>query len=71
MNDTVALGAGELSLDNLRAIWRQPIPVEIDANARAAIEASQQCVDQVVRGSESVYGINTGFGLTRERHCAT
>jgi len=62
MIDSVALGAGELSLDDLRSIWRQPVPVEINANARAAIEASQQCVDQVVRGSDSVYGINTGFG---------
>jgi histidine ammonia-lyase len=63
MNIKVALGIGELTLDTLRSIWRQPVSIEIDSAARTAIEASQQCVNKVVQGSDHVYGINTGFGL--------
>jgi histidine ammonia-lyase len=63
MSTKIVLGTGELTLDTLRTIWRQPIRVEIDTDARAAIRASQECVDRVVQGSEHVYGINTGFGL--------
>jgi histidine ammonia-lyase len=66
MNNTIVLGAGELTLDTLRTIWTQPVQVRIDDAARATIETCRQCVDQVVEGSGSVYGINTGFGLLAE-----
>jgi histidine ammonia-lyase len=62
MSNKVALGVGELSLDTLRAIWHDTVSVEIHADARAAITASQDCVDRVLEGSDHVYGINTGFG---------
>lgn len=62
MTSKVALGASDLSLDTLRSIWQQPVLVEIDTDARAGIEASQRCVNEVLQGADHVYGINTGFG---------
>jgi histidine ammonia-lyase len=56
-------GEGPVSLDTLRAAWVAPATVRLGDRARHAIEAGRKCVDDAVAGTESVYGINTGFGL--------
>ncbi|MGA8205968.1 MAG: histidine ammonia-lyase [Woeseiaceae bacterium] len=57
-----------VGLPELRAAWREPVDVEIGADARRRIAESNELVADVVAGGETVYGINTGFGkLARVR----
>jgi histidine ammonia-lyase len=46
----------------LRRLW-QGAPARLDDGARATIAASAEAVDRIVAGGETVYGVNTGFGL--------
>ena len=55
--------AGQLSLADLRAVYLHPVKVRLDESAIPAIEASVQCVEQIIREGRTAYGINTGFGL--------
>jgi histidine ammonia-lyase len=63
MTALINLGEGPVSLNTLRAVCVAPATIRLGDRARRAIEAGRQCVDVVVAGNESVYGINTGFGL--------
>lgn len=54
--------AGGLTLDQLRAVVREPCEVHLSADSYGAIEASAAAVRSVVDSGETVYGINTGFG---------
>jgi histidine ammonia-lyase len=53
---------GQLTLEQLKTIAHSPIPLELDANARAAIDASAAVVQAAAQGDAPVYGVNTGFG---------
>ena len=63
MTDTFLIEPGKLTLSQLRALWRRPMAVRLDAGSRGAIEASAATVERVVAQNDTVYGINTGFGL--------
>jgi histidine ammonia-lyase len=56
------LKPGALTLDDLQAIHAGGVTLAIDGAARAAIRASAAVVQRAARGTESVYGVNTGFG---------
>lgn len=58
-----SLRPGQMSLDELRAVYQEAHFVEIDASFWPAIEASAATVDKVIQDGRTVYGINTGFGL--------
>ncbi|WP_423820688.1 histidine ammonia-lyase [Salinisphaera sp. SPP-AMP-43] len=63
MTNTINLIPGELGLDTLRELyWAQP-PVEVDAGARSGVEAAEGVVRDILATDQTVYGINTGFGL--------
>lgn len=57
------VGDEPLPLSLLRACWEGPVQIELTAGARAAIEASEQAVRDIIEAGATVYGINTGFGL--------
>ncbi|WP_434776072.1 histidine ammonia-lyase [Pseudomonas oryzihabitans] len=61
--NTVTLKPGTLDLALLRQAYQQPLRVELDPAAYAAIDASVACVENILAEGRTAYGINTGFGL--------
>jgi len=57
------LKPGELSLDMLQRIYREPIVFKLEDNTYQSIIASAHTVDEVLLRGETIYGVNTGFGL--------
>ncbi|HTP97746.1 MAG TPA: histidine ammonia-lyase [Casimicrobiaceae bacterium] len=60
---TVALTPGRLTLAQLREIWSAPCALAIDPDARAGVDAAAATVAKVLAHGDTVYGVNTGFGL--------
>jgi len=54
---------GQLCLKQLRSLWKTPHRITLDKSAYPAIEASVNCVNQIIAEDRTAYGINTGFGL--------
>jgi histidine ammonia-lyase len=61
--NNLCLTPGTLTLKQLRELYQQPVKLELDASADAAINASVACVEQIIAEGRTAYGINTGFGL--------
>ena len=59
---TVILKPGQLSLDDLLAIHRGGVQLQLDAAAAPVIAASAAVVQRAAEGDAPVYGVNTGFG---------
>jgi len=57
------LRPGALTLGDLRALWSDAHALHIDPGARAKVDAAAATVSSVVAAHETVYGVNTGFGL--------
>jgi histidine ammonia-lyase len=57
------VGAERLSLHQLRLFSRSRDRLELDPGCRVAVERANQTVDAIVARGETVYGVNTGFGL--------
>ncbi|KXU34087.1 histidine ammonia-lyase [Ventosimonas gracilis] len=60
---TFNLIPGQLTLKQLRKLWKTPQQITLDKSAYSAIEASVNCVNQIIKDDRTAYGINTGFGL--------
>ena len=56
------LTPGAVTLDQLRELWRGEAARLADS-ALAAIDVAAAAVDRIVASGQTVYGINTGFGL--------
>jgi len=54
---------GKLTLRQLRQLWKEPQQITLDKSAYPAINASVDCVNQIIAEDRTAYGINTGFGL--------
>ncbi len=52
-----------MSLAQWREVYMAPVQLKLDPASRAAIETSQQALARIISTQETVYGINTGFGL--------
>ncbi len=61
MSDFV-LHPGGLTLQDLHALTRQEMTVELDGACWEAVEAAYRTVAATAAGGDLVYGINTGFG---------
>lgn len=61
--NTLVLKPGALDLAQLRQAYLQPLRMELDPAAYAAIDASVACVESILAEGRTAYGINTGFGL--------
>src|SRR5512142_128044 len=60
----ISLDGEHLTINDVVAIARAAHPVALAGAARPRIEASRAWVDELLaRGSPTVYGINTGFGV--------
>jgi histidine ammonia-lyase len=63
----ITIDPGRLSLAQLQAIHAGGETLSLDAAARGPIRAGAQVVQRAARGSEPVYGVNTGFGMLANR----
>jgi histidine ammonia-lyase len=61
--DTIELLPGRLALAELRRIWSGDCRLAVDGAARPAVDAAARVVDRVLASGQTVYGVNTGFGL--------
>jgi len=59
---TLKLDPTSIDLATLRQLW-QGEPAKLDEASLDRIRASAASVERIVAGGETVYGINTGFGL--------
>ncbi len=66
----VIVGIGPLSADDVIAVARHDAPVEIGAEAIAAIESARAHIEQLAASDVPVYGVSTGFGALAQRHIA-
>lgn len=57
------LKPGELSLADCRAIYQEPVSIKLNESFYPVIDRAAQTVADVIKNDETVYGINTGFGL--------
>jgi histidine ammonia-lyase len=63
MDGPFMLEPGRLSLADLRGLWQKPTAIELGEDAWSRIDVAQQTVTDIVDSGQTVYGINTGFGL--------
>ncbi len=62
MTNSFVLKPGELTLEQVKSQYRSPNQLHLDKTCVPDVEAAYQCVQQVLKGEQVVYGINTGFG---------
>ncbi len=60
---TIKIHPGELDLTQLKEIWGSTCKVELRAESRQGIMASAATVQKLLDENQTVYGINTGFGI--------
>ncbi|HHL32249.1 MAG TPA: histidine ammonia-lyase [Oceanospirillales bacterium] len=66
----IKLDKNGLSLKQLRYIWQNPIHFELADEMMTGIKASRKTVEQIADSDETVYGVNTGFGLLASKKIA-
>ena len=59
----LTLRPGALALTDLRRLWTAPHALSLDAAAKRAVDAAAETVRRVIAAGNTVYGVNTGFGL--------
>ncbi|MBN8244264.1 histidine ammonia-lyase [Nitratireductor aquimarinus] len=59
---TLVLTPGAVTIQDLERIWRDGVAVRVDPDCYPGIEAAAARIDQIARGNEAIYGVNTGFG---------
>ncbi|WP_336070294.1 histidine ammonia-lyase [Nitratireductor rhodophyticola] len=59
---TLVLKPGAVTIQDLERIWRDGVAVRVDSACYPGIEAAAARIDQIARGNEAIYGVNTGFG---------
>jgi histidine ammonia-lyase len=64
----VSVGVGPLSSQEVVAVARHGVPVELSPEAVAAIERARAAVETLASGPVPAYGISTGFGALATRH---
>ena len=51
------------TLSDLRHIWQQPVHLSVDDHMLQGVIRSRTTIEQVAASDDTVYGVNTGFGL--------
>ncbi|MFC7514747.1 histidine ammonia-lyase [Herbaspirillum sp. GCM10030257] len=59
---------GNLTLADLRQIWRGTVSLELTPSAYTAINTSAATISKIVERGAPAYGINTGFGKLAKTH---
>jgi histidine ammonia-lyase len=71
MTTALELGASPLSLNELRRLYSEPLPVKIHERALRAVRDSHAATCKLAAGEAAAYGINTGFGLLAQTRIPT
>ncbi|HET8602319.1 MAG TPA: histidine ammonia-lyase [Marmoricola sp.] len=71
MTETVTVGTGPVSFDDVVAVARRDAAVRLSDEAVAAIERARKVVDELAGAPTPAYGISTGFGALATRHIPT
>ena len=58
----VILTGADLSVDDVEAVARRGVPVDLDVHARARIQEARDVIEALVDEGAVVYGVTTGFG---------
>ncbi|MFT4041770.1 MAG: histidine ammonia-lyase [Gordonia sp. (in: high G+C Gram-positive bacteria)] len=64
----VVVGIGPVSFADVVAVARRGAPVELSAQALAAIAESRSRIEELANDPTPVYGVSTGFGALATRH---
>ena len=59
----VELSPTRVTLAQLRDVWANALPLAVDQAARPQVDAAAATVARVLAHGDTVYGVNTGFGL--------
>jgi histidine ammonia-lyase len=70
-SETISVGIGGLSIEDVVAVARYGAKVSIEASARAAVDASRQLIDDLASDTSPHYGISTGFGALATTYIAS
>ena len=62
MAETLELGAGTLSIEDVARVAREGVEVRIGDAARARIARGRERLEELVARGERIYGVNTGVG---------
>jgi len=68
MKNAFNLVPGQLTLSDLRSIWRDATPLKLDPSAFDAINRAAATIHKIVERGAPAYGINTGFGKLAKTH---
>ena len=66
--DTVTVGIGALTIDEVVAVARYGAKVELDPAALEEVGTTRQRVEELANDPTPVYGISTGFGALARKH---
>jgi histidine ammonia-lyase len=66
--ETVRVGIGPVSFDDVVAVARDQARVELTDDALAAIDRARAVVEELAAAPTPAYGISTGFGALATRH---
>ena len=69
--DLITIDGNHLTIDEINAVARHGVRVELSAEAHVQIARAQNWVADIVKKGEPVYGINTGFGVFAEHRIST
>jgi histidine ammonia-lyase len=71
MTTALELGANPLTLNELRRLYSEPLPIRIHERALRAVRESHAATCKLAAGEAAAYGINTGFGLLAQTRIPT
>lgn len=64
---TFRIKPGQLSLSDIEGAYQSDVTFALSEDCLADIDASQSAVHHIIEAGETVYGINTGFGLLAQK----
>lgn len=62
---------GELSFEDMLAALRGPLAITFPEEALKSVDASAAVIAKIIAAGETVYGVNTGFGLLASQKIST
>jgi len=62
MTDSLTLTPGNVTLNDLCRIYREPLTLNLDRSCKDRVDAATDIVRRAAEADTAVYGINTGFG---------
>lgn len=65
--ETITIVPGKMDLATLRDIYKNPCKITIDPEAKTAVDKSVALIQEILSSNQTVYGVNTGFGLLAEK----